>query len=169
MEDELKTQIQEYLELCQRVTEELRKKYGFEIDSPDFIREHSEEQLELAEDVRIYIQRITEYLELRKRAFNDFLSHLFWLKQAQVSTNPDEISFYLSNAIEGLIDMETLLNRETELLINFEKNVQTIKNFLKTVGETKKEFEDYQKIYPELLSKLEQILVNIKKTASKTT
>ena len=169
MEDESKKRVQEYLEICKRLTEELREKYGFEIDSPDFIREHSEKQLELAEDIRIYIQRITDYLELRKRAFNDFLSHLFWLKQASISENLEEVSFYLGNALEGLVDMEALLKRETELQINFEKNVQTIKNFLNYVKETKKELENYQKLYPELILKLEEIIKNIKKTASKTT
>ena len=169
MEDESKKRVQEYLEICKRLTEELREKYGFEIDSPDFIREHSEKQLELAEDIRIYIQRITDYLELRKRAFNDFLSHLFWLKQASISENLEEVSFYLGNALEGLVDMEALLKRETELQINFEKNVQTIKNFLGYVKETKKELENYQKLYPELILKLEEIIKNIKKTASKTT
>ncbi len=169
MEDESKKRVQEYLEICKRLTEELREKYGFEIDSPDFVREHSEKQLELAEDIRIYIQRITDYLELRKRAFNDFLSHLFWLKQASISENLEEVSFYLGNALEGLVDMEALLKRETELQINFEKNVQTIKNFLDYVKETKKELENYQKLYPELILKLEEIIKNIKKTASKTT
>ena len=169
MEDESKKRVQEYLEICKRLTEELREKYGFEIDSPDFIREHSEKQLELAEDIRIYIQRITDYLELRKSAFNDFLSHLFWLKQASISENLEEVSFYLGNALEGLVDMEALLKRETELQINFEKNVQTIKNFLDYVKETKKELENYQKLYPELILKLEEIIKNIKKTASKTT
>ncbi|MFB0563344.1 MAG: hypothetical protein ACETWM_19260 [Candidatus Lokiarchaeia archaeon] len=169
MEEESKKRIQEYLEMCQRLTEELREKYGFEMDSPEFIREHSEKQLELAEDIRIYIQRITDYLELRKLAFNDFLSHLFWLKQASISENLEDVSFYLRNALEGLVDMENLLKRETESLINFEKNVRTIKDFLDYVKETKKELENYQKLYPELILKLEEIIENIKKTASKTT
>ncbi len=168
MEKESKNRIQDYLELCQKLMEELREKHGFEIDSPEF-REHSEKQLELAEDVRIYLQRITDYLELRTRAINDFLSHLFWLKQALGSPNPDETSFYLRNALEGLIDMETLLNRETELLINFEKNVQTINSFLEYVKETKKELYNYQKLFPELISQLEEIINNIKKPAPKTT
>lgn len=169
MEDASKKRVQEYLEICQKLTEELRKKYGFEIDSPDFLREHSEKQLELAEDIRIYIQRITDYLELRKRAFNDFLSHLFWLKQALSSENLEEISFYLRNALEGLVDMETILKRETDLLINFEKNVRNIRDFLNYVGETKNELESYQKLYPDLILKLEELIENIKKTASKTT
>lgn len=169
MEDASKKRVQEYLEICQKLTEELRKKYGFEIDSPDFLREHSEKQLELAEDIRIYLQRITDYLELRKRAFNDFISHLFWLKQALSSENLEEISFYLRNALEGLVDMETILKRETDLLINFEKNVQTIRDFLNYVVETKNELESYQKLYPDLILKLEELIENIKKTASKTT
>jgi hypothetical protein len=169
LEDELRKQVQDYLESCQKLTGEMRKKYGAEIDSAEFIKKHSEKQLELAEDIKIYLERITEYLELRKRAVNEFLSQLFWINQSLNSTNSEEISFYLRNALEGLIDMETLLTRENELLINFEKNAQTIKVFLDFVEETKKEIENYQKVYPELINKLEEIIKNINETTTKTT
>lgn len=169
MEDESKKQVQDYLELCQKLTAEMRKKYDAEIDSAEFIRGHSEKQLELAEEVKIYIDRITEYLELRKRAINEFLSQLFWINQSLNSTNSEEIYFYLRNALEGLIDAETLLIRQNELLINFEKNAQTIKEFLDLVEETKKEIENYQKVYPELINKLEKIIKSINETTPKTT
>jgi len=169
LEDELRKQVQEYLELCQKLTVEMRKKYDVEIYSAEFIREHSEKQLELAEDIKIYLQRIIEYLGLRKRAVNEFLSQLFWINQSLNSTNSEEISFYLRNALEGLIDMETLLTRESELLINFEKNVRTIKNFLDFVDETKKEIENYKNFYPELINKLDEIIKNINETPPKTT
>jgi hypothetical protein len=168
LEDESRKQVQEYLELCQKLTEEMRKKFGVEIDSAEFIREHSDKPLEQAEDTSTYLQRITEYLEIRKRAMNEFLSQLFWIKQALSSTKSEEASFYLRTALEGLIDMETLLNRETELLINFEKNVQTIRSFLKFVEETKKEIQNYKKAYPELINKLDEIIKNIKETPKTT-
>lgn len=168
LEDELRKQVNDYLELCQKLTGEMRKKYGAEIDSPQFLWEHSEKQLELAEDIKNYLQRITEYLELRKRTINEFFSQLFWINQSLNASDYEEISFYLRTALEGLIDIETLLTRAAELLINFEKNAQTIKNFLSFIEETKKEVENYQKIYPELINKLEEIIKNINKAIPKT-
>ncbi|WXG41418.1 MAG: hypothetical protein WED07_11745 [Candidatus Freyarchaeum deiterrae] len=169
MEDESRKQVQEYLELCQKHIDEMRKKFGIEIDSAESIIEHSDKQLELADDINTYLQGIIEYLELRKRTMNEFLSQLFWIKQALNSTKSEEISFYLRNSLEGLIDMETLLDRENELLINFEKRVQTIRNFLDFVEGTKKEIENYKKFYPELINKLDEIIKNTKETPPKTT
>ncbi|MEM3585823.1 MAG: hypothetical protein QXO71_00755 [Candidatus Jordarchaeaceae archaeon] len=169
MEDELRKQVHDYLEMCQKLTGEIRKKYGVEIDSAEFILEHSEKQLELAEDIKIYLERITEYLELRKRTFNEFISQLFWINQSLKASNYEEIAFYLRTALEGLIDAETLLAREKELLMNYEKNAQIIKSFLDKVEETKKEIEEYKKLYPELINKLEQIIKYVNEAAHKAT
>ncbi len=168
MEEEQKKQVQEYLELCQRLTDEIRKRFNGEIESAEAIREHAEKYLEMAEDIQIHLQRIIEYLELRKRAINEFFSHLFWVKQAITATNVEETFFYLRNALEGLIDMETLVKRENELAINFDKKIQAIRGFIDLVEETGRELEDYQKFYPELLQKLEEIIKTIKKPATQT-
>ncbi|MBS7250346.1 MAG: hypothetical protein KIH08_07120 [Candidatus Freyarchaeota archaeon] len=165
MEEAQKKQVQEYLELCQRLTDKIRKRFDGEIESAEAIREHAEKYLEMAEDTQMHIQRIIEYLELRKRAINEFFSHLFWVKQAITATNAEETFFYLRNALEGLIDMETLVRRENELTINFDKKIQDIREFIDFVEETQRELEDYQKFHPELLQKLEEIMKTIKKTS----
>ncbi|MHA1580572.1 MAG: hypothetical protein ACTSUQ_13230 [Candidatus Freyarchaeota archaeon] len=167
MESKYREQIQEYVDLCQSLIREMREKHEVEIDSAEFMRDHSEKYMELAEDSQIYLQRIAEYLELRQRAVNEFISQLFWVKQALSAKDPEETSFYLRNALEGLIDMETLLRRETELLVNFEERVQAIRNFIDLVDKTKKEIESYQKFYPKLILKLEEIVETIQKQRAK--
>lgn len=168
LEEAQKKQVQEYLELCQMLTDEIRKRFNGEIESAEAIREHAEKYLEMAEDTQMYFQRIIEYLELRKRAINEFFSHLFWVKQAITATNAEETFFYLRNALEGLIDMETLIRRENELAINFDKKIKAIREFINFVEETEQELEDYKKVYPELLQKLEEIIKTIKKPATQT-